>query len=495
MPTEIHYHARPIAPTDADALVIVGRKDRLAATDVAAHLPADALAALPAMLDAISVGDDGGAASTFLSGPTVEPGIASPRPRRFVVCVLPEACSRHNSPARPHALAALLGKQTPAVPVVSLLLALDAAEHAFAAGCAVARAFPVYSRKTGPAKDRAVEVAFLPPDGGVPEAAVVERITRAAEGIRTACRLVETPTAELTTDAFVEEARALAHAVGATLTLVRGESLRDQGFGGLWGVGKAATHPPALAVLSHTPAGAKRTVAWVGKGIVYDTGGLSLKGKTDMPGMKRDMGGAAAVFAAFGAAVRGGCPDALHAVLCLAENAIGPEAVRNDDVLTLYSGKTVEINNTDAEGRLVLADGIAWALRHVHPDVLIDVATLTGAQLVATGKRHAAIVSNDDALEAACVDAGRSSGDLVHALPYCPEMFRSEFKSDVADLKNSVKDRMNAQSSCAAQFIAEHMGDATTPWLHVDIAGPAEADNRATGYGVGLLLTLLGLGA
>jgi probable aminopeptidase NPEPL1 len=157
----------------------------------------------------------------------------------------------------------------------------------------------------------------------------------------------------------------------------------------------------------------------------------------------------------------------------------------------MYSGKTVEVNNTDAEGRLVLADGIAWALRHVHPDVLIDLATLTGAQLVATGKRHAAIVSNDAELEAACIVAGRTSGELVHPLPYCPEMFRAEFKSEVADMRNSVKDRMNAQSSCAAQFIADHMGDATTPWLHVDIAGPAEADNRATGYGVGLLLTLL----
>ncbi len=212
-------------------------------------------------------------------------------------------------------------------------------------------------------------------------------------------------------------------------------------------------------VLSHTPADAKRSVAWVGKGIVYDTGGLSLKGKTDMPGMKRDMGGAACVLAAFEAAVRGGFPDALHAVLCLAENAIGPEAVRNDDVLTLYSGKTVEVNNTDAEGRVVLADGIAYAVKHLSPEIIVDLATLTGAQLVATGKRHAAIVCNDEALEARCVAAGRHSGDLVHPLPYAPEFFRSEFKSDVADLKNSVKDRMNAQSSCAAQFIAEHLGD------------------------------------
>ena len=207
------------------------------------------------------------------------------------------------------------------------------------------------------------------------------------------------------------------------------------------------------------------------------------------------MRGAAAVLGAFAAAVHTGFPDTLHAVLCLAENAIGPDALRPDDIITLYSGKTVEVSNTDAEGRLVLADGIAWTLRNLVPDALVDMATLTGAALISTGKRHAAIVSNCESMEAACVEAGRQSGDLVHPLPYCPEMFRGEFKSDVADLKNSVKDRMNAQSSCAAQFIAEHLGDFTGPWLHVDMAGPVEADNRATGYGVALLLTLFEGGA
>ncbi len=344
----------------------------------------------------------------------------------------------------------------------------------------------------GPAKDRTVHVAFVAPAGGEVPAEVLGAVERAAAGIRLACRLVEMPTAELHTDAFVEEARTVAAQVGASATVIRGTDLRDAGFGGLWGIGKAATHPPALVVLSHTPADANRSVVWIGKGIVYDTGGLSLKGKTDMPGMKRDMGGAACVLAAFEAAVRGGFPDTLHAVLCLAENAVGPESVRNDDILTMYSGKTIEVNNTDAEGRVVLADGVAYAVKHLAPSVIVDLATLTGAQLVATGKRHAAIVCSDEALETQCIAAGRHSGDLVHPLPYAPEFFRSEFKSDVADLKNSVKDRMNAQSSCAAQFIAEQLGDFTGPWLHVDIAGPAESENRATGYGVALLLSLFG---
>ncbi|MDP6947126.1 MAG: leucyl aminopeptidase family protein, partial [Myxococcota bacterium] len=122
---------------------------------------------------------------------------------------------------------------------------------------------------------------------------------------------------------------------------------------------------------------------------------------------------------------------------------------------------------------------------------IIDLATLTGAQLVATGKRHAASVCNDDDLEALAIRAGRRSGDLVHPLPYCPEFFRAEFKSEVADLKNSVKDRMNGQSSCAGQFIAEHLGDYAGPWLHLDIAGPSEESERGTGFGVALLLEML----
>ena len=238
------------------------------------------------------------------------------------------------------------------------------------------------------------------------------------------------------------------------------------------------------------PPGARRTLAWVGKGIVYDTGGLSLKGKDGMPGMKADMGGAAAVTGAFFAAVRAGYGQNLHALLCLAENAIGPQAVRPDDIIKLYSGKTVEINNTDAEGRLVLGDGVAHAVKHLQPDAIVDLATLTGAQLVATGRRHAAIVANDDGIEARAMRSGKRSGDLVHPLPYCPEFYRKEFESKVADMKNSVKDRANAQSSCAAQFIAEHLGDFDGQWLHVDLAGPASAEERGTGFGVALLVDM-----
>ena len=212
-----------------------------------------------------------------------------------------------------------------------------------------------------------------------------------------------------------------------------------------------------------------------------------------MPGMKMDMAGAAAVLAAFEAAVQLGLDKRLTAILCIAENAVGPNATRPDDILTMYSGKTVEVNNTDAEGRLVLADGVAWASKHRSPDIIVDMATLTGAQAAATGKRHAALYCNDDALEQEAVEAGRRSGDLAHPLPYCPEFFRKEFNSLVADMKNSVKDRGNAQSSCAGQFVGNHLDKYTGKWLHIDMAAPAKRNGRGTGYGVGLLLALAGL--
>ena len=199
------------------------------------------------------------------------------------------------------------------------------------------------------------------------------------------------------------------------------------------------------------------TIPVFGKGIVYDTGGLSLKGKEHMPGMKGDMGGATAVLGAFAAAARTTSDTAIVAALCLAENSVGPDATRPDDILHLYSGKTVEVNNTDAEGRLVLGDGVAWMSRHENCDELWDLATLTGAALMTTGKVHCGVYTADEGLERRALSAGLASGDPCFPHIHAPELMRKEFKSQVADLKNSVKDRMKAQSSCAANFIYENL--------------------------------------
>ncbi|MCB9530000.1 MAG: leucyl aminopeptidase family protein [Myxococcales bacterium] len=482
MQTELHFCDPASALDGARTCLFVGRRDRLLGDDVAALLPEGASKRWEAMIDAAPPGDGGATASTFIG----DGG------ERLVAAVLPDACSRHNTPTRAHAITKLVSDAAPAAGEVAVVVALEEAAHAVAAGAAVARALPLFSRKTGEQKARRVRVALLAGDEGKID---LERVEVIADAVRTAARLVDTPPNELHTDAFVDFARSTAARLDVDITVLQGAAVANAGLGGLWAVGKAAARPPALVVLQYTPPEVKpdaKTIAWVGKGIVYDTGGLSLKPKDGMAGMKGDMGGAAAVIGAFTAAVRLGTPHRIVALLCLAENAIGPRAFRNDDIITLYSGKAIEVNNTDAEGRLVLSDGVAYAVRHHGPDVVIDVATLTGAQLIATGKRHAASVCNDDALEAAAVAAGRITGDLVHPLPYVPEFFRSEFKSPVADLKNSVKDRMNAQSSCAGQFIAENLGDYSGPWLHLDIAGPSGLGERGSGFGVALLVDLLG---
>lgn len=210
--------------------------------------------------------------------------------------------------------------------------------------------------------------------------------------------------------------------------------------------------------------------------------------------MKTDMGGSAAVLGAFMTIVRDNKVNRpVHALLCISENSIGPLSTRPDDVHTLLSGKTVEVNNTDAEGRLVLSDGVFFASRELNPEYIVDIATLTGAQLIATGRNIAALYCNDDELEQMVVKTGKETGDLTHPMPYCPEFYKPEFSSEVADMKNSVKDRMNAQVSCAACFIGNHLEQflrSGGKWCHVDMAGPVEQGGRATGYGVALLYKL-----
>jgi len=429
---------------------------------------------------------------------------------RVVLCVLPktESLSRHNCIAQPHAITAFVKKYaSEKVPTLVTLL-FDSEQmkshrqSCFAAGCAVSRVGGErYSRKNGsdPATKSVDEkntdhlsVLFSGPSL---DDEYLKRLSLTAEGIQLTCRLVDAPCSELNTDAFVAEAlgqvKELKHVESK---VIRGADLEAQGFGGIYGVGKAAEHPPALVILSYNPTSAtQKGVVMVGKGIVYDTGGLSIKTKEGMPGMKRDMGGAAAILGAFIAIVKSQSTSRfpLHAILCLAENSVSPIATRPDDIHVLYSGKSCEINNTDAEGRLVLADGASYAVKHLNPSVIIDMATLTGAQGVATGKYFGALYCNNESLEKVAVQAGLDSGDLVHGLPYAPEFFRPEFKSAVADMKNSVKNRANAQVSCAGQFIGNHLGsfEKEGKWLHIDMAYPSytSADERATGFGVALL--------
>lgn len=264
-------------------------------------------------------------------------------------------------------------------------------------------------------------------------------------------RLVDTPTNTLDTIVFAEIAEAYAKQLKCEIEVIKGEALREAGYGGIYGVGQGAQYPPHLVTLRYTNPMVKksdegehahgekshiRNVALVGKGIVYDCGGLALKPAEHMTNMKTDMGGAAAVFCGFIALVRSiqqhrnssanECPyHNLHHIsvtLCLAENAIGPNAFRNDDILVMKSGKTVEVMNTDAEGRIVLGDGVFHATNEQPfvPDVLMDMATLTGAQGIATGEHHAAIYVNECDAEHMVLQAGNQCGDTCYPVLYCP---------------------------------------------------------------------------
>ncbi|RZF35984.1 hypothetical protein LSTR_LSTR005397 [Laodelphax striatellus] len=430
------------------------------------------------------------------------------------LAALPFKCSRHNSPARPHSLTKIVQSHTTGVD--EFIVVVCERDEVFASACAIARAFPLFSRKTqrnGAQGPRAANAAVAPTSHTVTVEFVIVGDSAAAgdtsplseadlatldvvcNGIRLAARIVDTPCNEMNVDHFLKEIETVSKDLSKVkMTVIRGEELAEKGFGGIYGVGKAALVPPALAVLSYTPPGAVQTIAWVGKGIVYDTGGLSIKGKTAMPGMKRDCGGAAGILGAFHVMVKQGFTENLHAVFCLAENAVGPLATRPDDIHTLYSGRTVEINNTDAEGRLVLSDGVVYARFDLNANIILDMATLTGAQAVATGKYHGAVLTNSSDWESTAVRAGLVSGDLLFPIPYAPELHFTEFASAVADMKNSVaQDRNNAQSSCAGLFIAAHLGfEFPGSWIHVDMASPVKSGERATGYGVALLASLFG---
>jgi probable aminopeptidase NPEPL1 len=356
------------------------------------------------------------------------------------VAALPLKCSRHNTDSRAHSLTKLVKTNAIGVELQSIVIVCER-ENLFASGCAVARAFPLFSRKTKQnSQTNVVLVEFLLVGSASPVTREdIDCLENTSRGIRLAARIVDTPCNEMNVSHFVEEIEAIGEELGITASVCQGEELNNRGFGGIYGVGKASVVPPALAVLSHTPLGAKETIAWVGKGIVFDTGGLSIKGKTAMPTMKIDCGGAAALLGAFYAAVKAGFTENLHAIFCLAENSVGPNSTRPDDIHTLYSGCTVEINNTDAEGRLVLSDGVAFAEKDLKANIILDMATLTGAQGIATGKYHGAILTNNEDWEGKAIAAGRISGDLLAPVPYCPELHFSEFASTVADMKNSVK--------------------------------------------------------
>ncbi|HEX5762085.1 MAG TPA: leucyl aminopeptidase [Solirubrobacterales bacterium] len=269
------------------------------------------------------------------------------------------------------------------------------------------------------------------------------------------------------------------------------DEIAAKAMGGLVAVSQGSDEEPRLIVLRYAGGGSGPTLGLVGKGVTFDTGGISLKPSAAMHEMKMDMSGAAAVLEAVAAITELELALDLVAVVPATENMPSGNAIKPGDVITQYNGKTVEVNNTDAEGRLILADALAYAVE-LGAERIVDLATLTGAVVVALGSTYAGLMSNDDALASEIEKAGRASGELVWRLPLHPE-YKELFKGTVADWANTASKR-KAGTIYAGSFLEEFVGE--TPWAHVDIAGTAwdvgreYTGNDASGYGVRLLVEL-----
>jgi leucyl aminopeptidase len=332
-------------------------------------------------------------------------------------------------------------------------------------------------------------LTLLAPDA---VAAAAEAARAYAEAANRARDLQMTPANVATPTFLAGRAEEIAAAHGAVTAEVLGpEQIAAKGMGGLVAVSRGGGEPARLIVLRYAGGGSGPTLGLVGKGVTFDTGGISLKPGAGMHEMKYDMSGAAAVLESVAAIAELGLAVDLVAVVPSTENMPSGTAVKPGDVITQYNGKTVEVNNTDAEGRLILADALAYAVE-LGAERLVDLATLTGAVTIALGSTYAAVISNDDELAAAVTQAGEASGELVWRLPLHPE-FKALMKGTVADLSN-LGSKRKAGTITAASFLEEFVGE--TPWAHVDIAGTAwdvgreYTGSEASGFGVRLLVEL-----
>jgi leucyl aminopeptidase len=323
-------------------------------------------------------------------------------------------------------------------------------------------------------------------------AAAAEAARVCAEAQNRARDLQSLPSNVATPSYLAGRAEEIAAAHGSlSLEVLGRDEIAAKKMGGLVAVSQGSAEDPRLITLRYQGGGSGKTLGLVGKGVTFDTGGISLKTAAGMPDMKMDMSGAAAVLEAMGAIAELGLELNLVAVIPSTENMPSGTAIKPGDIITQYNGKTVEVNNTDAEGRLILADALAYAVEQ-GAEQIVDIATLTGAVMIALGSTYAAVISNDDELAAAVEEVGRETGELVWRLPLHPE-YKALTKGTVADLTNASSKR-KAGTIYAGSFLEEFVGE--TPWAHVDIAGTAwdvgreYTGNAASGYGVRLLTAL-----
>src|SRR5215472_13010367 len=365
-----------------------------------------------------------------------------------------------------------------------------------------------YSEKSGAKADNArdAELKLLvsgpevpSPDGGAVRTEAIDEAVILANAVALARDLTNTPSIRKSPQWLADAASKIATHNGLGVRVWTEKELANAGFGGLAAVGSGSDRPPRLIELSYSPRAASKHVVLVGKGITFDSGGLSLKPVDAMKAMKTDMAGGAAVIAVMSALASLGVQDKVTGLVAAAENMPSGSAYRPGDVLSMFGGRTVEVLNTDAEGRLVLADAIAYADAALDPEQIVDVATLTGAARIALGGSLAALYSTSEELAADLLAAGEASGDRLWRMPLTEE-YRSALDSPVADLSNVPRKDQGAGSIVAALFLRDFAG--SRPWAHLDIAGAArsaahDGDITAggTGFGTRLLLRWLGRSA
>ena len=331
-------------------------------------------------------------------------------------------------------------------------------------------------------------VAVLGAPEGTEQAWTIE--SAVAAGVTLTRELVTEPANIIYPESFVDRCKERFEGVGLEISVLDEEQMSALGMGALLGVAQGSVRPPRLLVLRWNGGGDEKPVAFVGKGVTFDTGGISIKPAAGMEDMKWDMGGAGAVAGAMLALALRKAKANVVGVCGLVENMPDGNAQRPGDVVTSMSGQTIEVINTDAEGRLVLCDALTWTQKNVQPRAIVDLATLTGAILLSLAHEYAGLVRNDDDLAAKLDAAGKASGDRLWRFPLGPA-YDKMLESPIADMKN-VGPRFGG-SITAAQFLQRYI-DKGTPWAHLDIAGTVWADKPgatwdkgATGFGVRLL--------
>jgi leucyl aminopeptidase len=384
----------------------------------------------------------------------------------------PEALRR----AAGAAVRALLAGRTGDMRIALALPARDPAEVGAVALGALLGGYAFRRYRTEPAPGASLTVLAHAGDA----APAAERAQVLADAVSLVRDLVNTGPSDLVPAMFAARAEQVAAAGGLAITVLDEDALADGGYGGILGVGQGSVNPPRLVRLEHAPEGAARTLVLAGKGITFDSGGLSLKPAKSMESMKSDMSGAAAVLGAMQAIAALGLPVRVIGYLAIAENMPSGSAQRPSDVLTMFGGTTVEVLNTDAEGRLVLADALAASAAD-SPDVLIDVATLTGAQVVALGPRVGGVMANNDGLRDAVVDAARRAGEAMWPMPLPAELAKG-LESTVADLANVPSDSRGGGGMLVAGLFLKEFVPSGVRWAHLDIAGPAFNEGGPHGY-------------